>query len=111
MAIMDNLKEQIKGVINDLYGVDNVVVDFADVPSDIEGDYSTNVAMRLARQAGKAPRTIAEEIIARLEGGDFKFSIAGPGFINVAVSGKALQKQLTDAWTDHYGDKGQGCLR
>ena len=108
MAIMDNLKEQIKGVINDLYGVDNVVVDFADVPSDIEGDYSTNVAMRLARQAGKAPRTIAEEIIARLEGGDFKFSIAGPGFINVAVSGKALQKQLTDAWTDHYGDNESG---
>ena len=108
MAIMDNLKEQIKGVINDLYGVDDVVVDFADVPSDIEGDYSTNVAMRLARQAGKAPRTIAEEIIARLEGGDFKFSIAGPGFINVAVSGKALQKQLTDAWTDHYGDNESG---
>ena len=108
MAIMDNLKEQIKGVINDLYGVDDVVVDFADVPSDIEGDYSTNVAMRLARQVGKAPRTIAEEIIARLEGGDFKFSIAGPGFINVAVSGKALQKQLTDAWTDHYGDNESG---
>ena len=108
MAIMDNLKEQIKGVINGLYGVDDVVVDFADVPSDIEGDYSTNVAMRLARQAGKAPRTIAEEIIAKLEGGDFKFSIAGPGFINVAVSGKALQKQLTDAWTDHYGDNESG---
>ena len=108
MVIMDNLKEQIKGVINGLYGVDDVVVDFADVPSDIEGDYSTNVAMRLARQAGKAPRTIAEEIIAKLEGGDFKFSIAGPGFINVAVSGKALQKQLTDAWTDHYGDNESG---
>ena len=108
MIIMDNLKEQIKGVINDLYGVDDVVVDFADVPSDIEGDYSTNVAMRLARQAGKAPRTIAEEIIAKLEGGDFKFSIAGPGFINVAVSGKALQKQLADAWSDHYGDNESG---
>lgn len=108
MVIMDNLKEQIKGVINDLYGVDDVVVDFADVPSDIEGDYSTNVAMRLARQAGKAPRTIAEEIIAKLEGGDFKFSIAGPGFINVAVSGKALQKQLADAWSDHYGDNDSG---
>ena len=108
MVIMDNLKEQIKGAINDLYGVDDVVVDFADVPSDIEGDYSTNVAMRLARQAGKAPRTIAAEIIAKLEGGDFKFSIAGPGFINVAVSGKALQKQLADVWTDHYGDNESG---
>ena len=105
---MDNLKEQIKGVIKDLYGVSDIAVDFADVPSEIEGDYSTNVAMRLTRQAGKAPRQIAEEIIAKLDGGDFKFSIAGPGFINVAVSGKALQKQLADAWSDHYGDNESG---
>lgn len=108
MVIMDNLKEQIKGVINDLYGVDDVVVDFADVPSDIEGDYSTNVAMRLARQAGKAPRTIAEEIIRKMGDCGYEFSIAGPGFINVSVSGRALQKQLSDAWTNHYGDNESG---
>ena len=49
MYMLDNLKEQIKGAIKDLYGVDDVAVDFASVPSEIEGDYSTNVAMRLAR--------------------------------------------------------------
>ena len=59
---MDNLKETIKGAIKDLYGVDDIAVDFADVPAEIEGDYSTNIAMRLARQAGKAPRMIAEEM-------------------------------------------------
>ncbi len=112
MDIMDNLKEQIKGVINDLYGVDDVTVDFASVPSEIEGDYSTNVAMRLARQAGKAPRQIAEEIIEKLGDCGFGLSVAGPGFINVTVSGKALQKQLADVWSEHYGDNdsGQGRL-
>ncbi|MBP5656747.1 arginine--tRNA ligase [Candidatus Saccharibacteria bacterium] len=109
---MDNLKEQIKGVINDLYGVDDVTVDFASVPSEIEGDYSTNVAMRLARQAGKAPRQIAEEIIEKLGNSGFGFSIAGPGFINVVVSGKSLQRQLDEVWSDDYGnnDSGKGRL-
>lgn len=107
MPIMDNLKEQIKGVINDLYGVDETV-DFASVPSEIEGDYSTNVAMRLARQVGKNPRQIAQEIIDGLGESDFGLTIAGPGFINVTVSGKALKKQLDEAWSDTYGDNDSG---
>lgn len=105
---MDNLKEQIKGLINDLYGVDDVTVDFASVPSEIEGDYSTNVAMRLARQVGKNPRQIAEEIIDGLGDCGFGLTIAGPGFINVTVSGVALYQQLAEAWSDHYGDNDSG---
>ena len=108
MCMMDNLKEQIKGAIKDLYGVDDVAVDFASVPSEIEGDYSTNVAMRLARQAGKAPRVIAEEIIGKLGDCGCELSVAGPGFINVSISGKALQRQLAEAWSDSYGDNDSG---
>ena len=105
---MDNLKEQIKGLINDLYGVDDVTVDFASVPSEIEGDYSTNVAMRLARQVGKNPRQIAQEIIDGLGDCGFGLTIAGPGFINVTVSGKALKNQLNELWSDNYGDNNSG---
>ena len=108
MHIMDNLREQIKGLINDLYGVDDVTVDFASVPSEIEGDYSTNVAMRLARQVGKNPRQIAQEIIDGLADSGFGFTIAGPGFINVSVSGKALRAQLDEAWSDNYGNNNSG---
>ena len=108
MHIMDNLREQIKGLINDLYGVDDVTVDFASVPSEIEGDYSTNVAMRLARQVGKNPRQIAQEIIDGLADSGFGFTIAGPGFINVSVSGKALKTQLDEAWSDNYGNNNSG---
>ena len=108
MHIMDNLREQIKGLINDLYGVDDVTVDFASVPSEIEGDYSTNVAMRLARQVGKNPRQIAQEIIDGLADSGFGFTIAGPGFINVSVSGKALKAQLDEAWSDDYGNNNSG---
>ena len=109
MFTMDNLKEQIKGIIKKLYGVDDVTVDFAEVPSNIAGDYSTNVAMRLARQTGKNSRQIAEEIIAELEKvSKFTFTIAGPGFINIEISAKSLQEELAEKWNDHYGDNDSG---
>jgi arginyl-tRNA synthetase len=49
------------------------------------GDYSTNIAMQLARIAKKAPRQIAEEIIHHVNKENVsvkKIDIAGPGFIN-----------------------------
>ena len=98
---MDSLKAKISEVINKLYSTE-VPVEFAPVPAEIEGDYSCNVAMRLAKAGGKAPRDIAAEIIAELPT-DFEYTVAGPGFINIAVSGRALQGQLAEAWTDDYG--------
>jgi arginyl-tRNA synthetase len=95
---MDNLKTKISDAVRELYGVE-VPVEFAAVPAEIDGDYSCNVAMRLAKAAGKAPREVAAEIIAKLPS-DFEYAVAGPGFINVVVSGRALQGQLAEAWTD-----------
>jgi arginyl-tRNA synthetase len=102
---MENLKNRIAEVIKELYAIDGAIVDFADVPADIPGDYSTNAAMRIAKQAGKAPRQIAEEIVERLrqDSDEYVFSIAGPGFINVEVSGKNLAERLNAAWSDDYG--------
>ena len=107
---MENLKNRIAEVIKELYAIDGAIVDFADVPADIPGDYSTNAAMRIAKQAGKAPRQIAEEIVERLrrDSDEFVFTIAGPGFINVEISGAKLHQQLMDAWTDNYGSNKSG---
>ena len=98
---MDALKNKIADIIKRLYGI-AVAVDFSPVPAEIEGDYSCNVAMRLAKVAGKAPRDIAAEIIAELPA-DFEYTIAGPGFINISVSGRALFAQLSDTWNENYG--------
>lgn len=98
---MDALKNKISEIIKRLYGAE-VPVEFAAVPAEIDGDYSCNVAMRLAKAAGKAPREIAAEIIAELPA-DFEYTIAGPGFINISVSGRALFTQLSDAWNENYG--------
>ena len=57
-----------------------------ETPKDkTHGDYSTNMAMQLARVAKKAPRMIAEQIIANFDQSKAsieKMEIAGPGFIN-----------------------------
>lgn len=49
------------------------------------GDFATNIAMQLARFAKKAPRLIAEDIVATLDHEEASIEtveIAGPGFIN-----------------------------
>jgi len=56
------------------------------------GDYATNVALRLAKPAGKAPREVAEAIAARLRAveGIAAVDIAGPGFINITLAADSL---------------------
>lgn len=48
------------------------------------GDFATNLAMMLAKPAGKPPRAIAEALVAALPANAIvtKVDIAGPGFIN-----------------------------
>ncbi|MBS4223472.1 arginine--tRNA ligase [Lederbergia citrea] len=65
-----------------------------ETPKDkANGDYSTNMAMQLARIAKKAPRMIAEQIQAnfnRSKASIEKIEIAGPGFINFYMNNSYL---------------------
>ncbi|MCW2586439.1 MAG: arginine--tRNA ligase [Frankiales bacterium] len=56
------------------------------------GDYATNIALVLAKPAGKNPREVAQLVAARLEQaeGIDSVEIAGPGFLNIRLSGDAL---------------------
>ena len=60
-----------------------------EVPKDKgHGDYSVNVAMRLAKVARKKPLDIANEIVSLInleETHLSKIEIAGPGFINLTI--------------------------
>ncbi len=51
------------------------------------GDFSTNAAMVGAKNAGKNPRELANEIMPKLQELDFveNVSVAGPGFINIKI--------------------------
>jgi arginyl-tRNA synthetase len=55
------------------------------------GDYATNVAMQLAKQAGTSPRALAELVKVPLEATDgvARVEVAGPGFLNITVEAGA----------------------
>ncbi|MFG6177368.1 arginine--tRNA ligase [Halomonas sp. THAF12] len=78
------------------------------------GDYATNLALMLAKPAGKKPRELAEALVTALPASDAvsKVEIAGPGFINFfAATDAAAQviRQVLDAG-DTFGRSlaGQG---
>ena len=60
-----------------------------EIPKNPEhGDFSTNLALTLAKPERKAPRKIAEILVAALQGNSLcdKIEIAGPGFINFRLA-------------------------
>jgi len=75
------------------------------------GDYATNVALRLAKQAGRPPREVAEKIATRLREhpGVASVDVAGPGFLNITLATEALGRIAGEAVTagPAYGRTGQ----
>lgn len=63
------------------------------------GDLTTNVAMLLAKTAGKNPRRLAQEIVGALELEPDLVSgveIAGPGFINFKFTDRFFNRQISE---------------
>lgn len=80
-----------------------------EVPREKEhGDFATNIAMLLAKQAKMAPRQVAEVLKPNIDtAGTWvaKMEIAGPGFINFYLDYKWLYDVLpeVEAGGDRYG--------
>jgi arginyl-tRNA synthetase len=76
------------------------------------GDLATNVAMTLAKLAGKPPRTIADLLKPKLEAHPLiaRVEIAGPGFINLTLKPEIWHDELKEILKSgiHYGDSGLG---
>ena len=56
------------------------------------GDYATNIALQLAKPAGRPPREVAELLASRLRDarGVRSVDVAGPGFLNLRLAEDAL---------------------
>jgi arginyl-tRNA synthetase len=110
------LKNEIKGAVvrAGLATEDQLPEVILENPKDkTHGDYASNMAMQLARIAKKAPRAIAEEIVANLDTAKAsikKVDIAGPGFINFYMDNSYLTDLIpTVIEADHdYGRSNAG---
>ena len=91
----EQLRQTIESALKQCY-VDGTLSS-GEIPAEIQleipknsdhGDFSTNLAMMLAKPERKAPRKIAEALVAALEGDALcdKIEIAGPGFINFRLA-------------------------
>lgn len=56
------------------------------------GDWATNVAMQLAKRAGRNPRELGELLAARIAAHDGveEAEVAGPGFVNIRLSAASV---------------------
>jgi arginyl-tRNA synthetase len=85
-----------------------IAPEHADAPLLIErprqaehGDFSSNIALQLAKALKRKPRDLAQEIVAAVGSGKITAEIAGPGFINfrlrsdtrLAVIARILQEK------------------
>ncbi len=79
-----------------------------------QGDFASNIAMTLARQASKPPRELAELIVAHMadEEGIERVEVAGPGFINFFLASGTSQSIISNILQqgEGYGrsEHGQG---
>ncbi|WP_062071998.1 arginine--tRNA ligase [Demequina sediminicola] len=89
-----------------------------DVPEDLRverprqrehGDWSTNIAMQLAKKAGTNPREFADTLVERLVeiDGIATAEVAGPGFINICLAAEAAG-ELARGIVDYGEDYGRG---
>ncbi len=74
------------------------------------GDFATNIAMQLSGKLSKNPREIADVLLGELSKNEIfeTIEVAGPGFLNLRVSAKKLEKLLSHDFSGRFGSNNDG---
>ncbi len=117
MNIEDKLVDAISAVVKERYEIEpDEGMIMVEIPKDnANGDYSTNIAMRLSKVLRRPPFQIApeikEELLTRVSEIE-KIDIAGPGFINFWLRKDAMANVINTvikAGSDYgHSDSGKG---
>lgn len=112
--LTSELKDVIKVALKDAFNLedqDSIIA--IEIPKEkTHGDYSSNIAMRLARVLHKSPSEIANILKVELEKSSLitKVEVAGPGFINLFINQDSITKVIKDILTlkEKYGQTNFG---
>ena len=96
----EELSLAISACLKDAVAAGDIALSASAVPDEVRverpknrdhGDWATNIALQLAKQAGTNPREFATILSARLKSidGVSAVDIAGPGFLNITVDAAA----------------------
>ena len=99
----DQLQDLIKKCIQDLISKGILIemppnVRLDHTKDNSHGDYATNIALMLSKQAKMKPVDLAKIIVDQLEESNFinKIEIAGPGFINFFISDESSSSVVSE---------------
>ena len=94
----EKLGDLLKEVILDLFDRDDLFLEIIKTKSEAHGDWSSNVAMILAKELQENPKELAKKIISSLPDKEWieKVELAGPGFINFFLTDLANLNYLKD---------------
>ncbi len=96
---MIHIKEELENLIKNALTTIGLSSDsiHLEYPQDFaHGDFSTNIAMSLAKERKQNPKFLAEDIRVKIPQSEWveKVEVAGPGFINFYLSKKFFQESL-----------------
>ncbi|HEX9814320.1 MAG TPA: arginine--tRNA ligase [Myxococcota bacterium] len=114
----ERLQQELSGALARILGSDEDIPGFTlEAPRNPDhGDFACNAAMLLARQLRQTPRQIAERIVSELGVGSGlieRAEIAGPGFVNIWLSGARWHELLPKVLSagPRYGHSDVGANR
>ncbi len=101
------IKNKLNNIINDALKSLNIEADIniSEATKTEFGDFQFNGAMALAKKLKKNPREIATTIVDKIKDNPIfsKVEIAGPGFINLTINSKFLEKNITSTLNNRCG--------
>jgi arginyl-tRNA synthetase len=119
----NELSELLSALLRRAQATGALSLDPADIPAQVHverprqrshGDWSTNVALQLAKKAGMAPRDFAEVLAGELrqESAIEQAQVAGPGFVNITLRPGAageLVRQIVESGANWgHGEESSG---
>src|SRR5688572_26621996 len=83
-------------LLEQLFGKGAFDVEWEKPAGEDHGDATTTIALKLAKELGKPPRAIAEQIAEGLKKlpAIEKVEVAGPGYVNVWYTAETLLQEL-----------------
>jgi arginyl-tRNA synthetase len=107
LELEKRLGERVRAVLKEKYDLDVASIPLETPPDLRLGEIATPIAFELARKLRKAPKIIAQEIVAALGSvaGFARFEVAGAGYINAFLDRGAAVRTVAGAASHPFADE------
>ncbi|MGA8041197.1 MAG: arginine--tRNA ligase, partial [Terracidiphilus sp.] len=110
LELKKRLEARLREVLKASYGLELETIP-VEIPPELDfGELATPVAFELARKLRKAPKVIAQEIVAALGTveGFAGFEVAGAGYINARLERAATMRAVVESSLSQVPEAGPG---